>query len=80
MSTVLLVAYEWLPAPHPSAMTNSSITERARTQRLSIIRGELLQRIRPICSGMPQDLFLEMVESMAAIQLKYELRTSQDDR
>jgi hypothetical protein len=24
---------------------------------------------------MPQDLFLEMVESMAAIQLKYELRT-----
>ena len=57
-----------------------NITERARTERLSIIRGDLLQRIRPVCSRMPQDLFLEMVESMAAIQLKYELRTSRDDR
>jgi hypothetical protein len=29
---------------------------------------------------MPQDLFLELVESMAAIQLKYELRTSPEKR
>ena len=57
-----------------------NITERARSERLSVIRDELLQRIRPVCSRMPQDLFLEMVESMAAIQLKYELRTSRDDR
>jgi hypothetical protein len=31
-------------------------------------------RIRPVCRDMAHDLFLEMVESMAAIQLKYELR------
>ena len=57
-------------------MDNNPITERARSQRLVTIRSELLSRIRPICSRMPQDLFLEMVESMAAIQLKYELRAS----
>jgi hypothetical protein len=57
-----------------------SITDRARADRLSIIRGELLERIRPVCSRMPQDLFLELVESMAALQLKYELRTSPDRR
>jgi hypothetical protein len=28
---------------------------------------------------MPQDLFLEMVESMAALQLKYELRNVHGD-
>jgi hypothetical protein len=67
------------PTPHPIVMPYN-ITERARTERLSVIRGELLQRIRPVCSRMPQDLFLEMVESMAAIQLKYELRTSPDGR
>jgi hypothetical protein len=50
------------------------ITDRARTERLGAIRAELLERIRSVCRDMPQDLFLEMVESMAAIQLKYELR------
>jgi hypothetical protein len=55
-----------------------NITDRARAERLSIIRGELLERIRPVCSRMPRDLFLELVENMAAIQLKYELRTSSD--
>ena len=79
MSTVLLVACDWLSTSLPSAMPYN-ITERARSERLGIIRSELLQRIRPVCSRMPQDLFLEMVESMAAIQLKYELRTSRDDR
>lgn len=54
----------------------SNITDRARARRLRIIREELLQRIRPVCTRMPHDLFLELVESMAAIQLKYELRTS----
>ena len=57
-----------------------NITDRARAERLSTIREELLERIRPLCSRMPQDLFLELVESMAAIQLKYELRTSPVDR
>jgi hypothetical protein len=75
MSTVLLVAFNWPSTPPLAAMANTTITERARSERLGAIRGELLQRIRPICSRMPQDLFLEMVESMAAIQLKYELRT-----
>jgi hypothetical protein len=59
-------------------MANSYITERASSERLRIIRGELMRRIRPVCSRMPQDLFLELVESMAAIQLKYELRTAND--
>ena len=52
----------------------STISDRARIERLGAIRAELLERIRPVCAGMPQDLFLEMVESMASIQLKYELR------
>jgi hypothetical protein len=51
------------------------ISDRARTERLGAIRAELMARIRPVCTGMPHDLFLEMVESMASIQLKYELRT-----
>jgi len=55
-------------------MTTTQIADRARADRLGVIRGELLRRIRPICSRMPQDLFIEMVESMAAIQLKYELK------
>ena len=49
------------------------IGDRARAARLSAIRAELLVRIRPLCVGMPDELFLEMVESMAAVQLKYEL-------
>lgn len=57
-----------------------NITDRARAERLSTIRDELLERIRPVCARMPNDLFLELVESMAAIQLKYELRTSPADR
>lgn len=61
-------------------MASLDIAGRARTERLGVIRGELLKRIRPVCSLMPQELFLEMVESMAAIQLKYELRDTRDQR
>lgn len=61
-------------------MAHSDITDRARTERLGVIRAELLQRIRPMCSEMPQDQFLEMVESMAAIQIKYELRLTDENR
>ena len=53
---------------------NQDITERARAERLDTIRDDLLRRIRPVCTDMPQDLFLELVEAMAAVQLKYELR------
>jgi hypothetical protein len=55
-------------------MTLTNTTARARSERLGSIRTELFQRIRPVCREMPQDLFLELIESMAAIQLKYELR------
>jgi hypothetical protein len=55
-------------------MSLTHLTDRARSERLGSIRTELLSRIRPVCREMPQDLFLELVESMAAIQLKYELR------
>jgi hypothetical protein len=50
------------------------LSDRAHSERLGAIRAELLERIRPVCAAMPQDLFLELVESMASIQLKYELR------
>ena len=61
-------------------MAHSDITDRARTERLGVIRAELLQRIRPMCSEMPHDQFLEMVESMAAVQLKYEMRMTDERR
>jgi hypothetical protein len=54
-------------------MKQQEIGARARAERLGVIREELLQRIRPMCGAMPDELFLEMVESMAALQLKYEL-------
>jgi hypothetical protein len=54
-------------------MKQKEIGARARAERLGVIREELLQRIRPMCGAMPDELFLEMVESMAALQLKYEL-------
>ena len=34
---------------------------------------ELVLRIRPICPGMSEELFLKMIGRMATIQLKYEL-------
>ncbi|MDB4886785.1 MAG: hypothetical protein JWN79_2223 [Gemmatimonadetes bacterium] len=54
-------------------MVDHHITERARTERLSQIQGELLRRIRPVCLDMPDDLFMELVDAMAAVQLKYEM-------
>ena len=47
--------------------------QRARDERLETIRAELRDRIRPVCPEMPEEIFLEMVDGMAAIQLKYEL-------
>jgi hypothetical protein len=80
MTTVTLVA-----AVCPSSasslrlLTYTDISDRARSERLGAIRAELLVRIRVVCRDMPQDLFLEMVESMAALQLKYELRNVHGD-
>jgi hypothetical protein len=55
-------------------MPLTGITERARRERMSAIRTELLARLRPVCQGMPPEQFSEMVENMAALQLKYELQ------
>ncbi len=52
---------------------NDEISDRARADRLDLIRDALLLRIRPHCPAMPQDLFLELVESMAELQLRYEM-------
>ena len=48
-------------------------TERARADRLEFIRSELVSRLRPVCTAWPDHLFSEMVDAMAAIQLKFEL-------
>jgi hypothetical protein len=58
------------------SVQRQEIGDRARAARLSAIRAELLARIRPVCMEMPDELFLEMVEGMAAVQLKYELNSA----
>jgi hypothetical protein len=55
-------------------MTGHDVGQRARDERLDIINAELRRRIRPVCPNMPEELFFEMIDRMAAIQLKYELR------
>ena len=59
-------------------MVDKGITDRARAERFAVIRMELLRRIRAVCGDMPDELFLEMVDGMAAVQLKYELNDSRD--
>ena len=54
-------------------MIGHGITERARSERHARIREDLLQRMRPVCLDMPEDLFLELIETMAALQLRYEM-------
>jgi len=54
-------------------MTDQDKSQRARAERLQTISGELRRRIRPVCADMPEELFFEMIDRMAALQLKYEL-------
>lgn len=54
-------------------MADHEMGRQARDERLDLISAELRRRIRPVCSGMPEELFFEMIDRMAAIQLKYEL-------
>jgi hypothetical protein len=54
-------------------MVDHDITERARAERLRLIRDELRRRIRPVCPDMPDDLFMELVDTMSTVQLKYEM-------
>ena len=57
-------------------MANKKTGDRARAARLDVIRAELVTRVRPFCTAMPDELFLEMIDTMAEIQLKYELHSS----
>ncbi|MCY7379344.1 MAG: hypothetical protein LH467_08430 [Gemmatimonadaceae bacterium] len=50
------------------------MTLHARADRLERIEAELRRRLRPSCAEMPDDQFQELVQRMAALQLKYELR------
>ena len=61
-------------------MTGQDMGQRARDERLDLIGSELRRRMRPVCPDMPEELFFEMVERMAAIQLKYELRDEPQQR
>jgi hypothetical protein len=61
-------------------MAREDINARTREERHRVIRAELLVRLRPICASMPQDQFLEMIESMTAIRLKYEMRDVRGSR
>jgi hypothetical protein len=47
--------------------------QRAKDERLDLIGEELRRRMRVVCPTMPEELFFEMIERMATIQLKYEL-------
>lgn len=47
--------------------------QRAKNERLALISAELRRRMRTVCPAMPEDPFFEMIERMAAVQLKYEL-------
>ena len=51
-------------------MPHTGITDRACTERLSSIRATLLERLRPVCQGMSQDQFFEMVEGMASLYIE----------
>jgi hypothetical protein len=55
-------------------MAHNEVSARAREERYRVVRAELLARLRPLCVSMPNDIFVDMVESMTAIQLKYEIR------
>ena len=55
-------------------MRDHSLGQQSRDDRLERIASELRHRMRPVCPDMPDERFLDMVERMAAIQLKYELR------
>ena len=60
---------------HPGArlMVHNEISDRARAERLAHIRNGLVRRMRDVCHDTPDDLFQELVDRMALIQLKYEL-------
>jgi hypothetical protein len=54
-------------------MERDDPAQRAKDERHDLISAELRRRMRSVCPTMPEELFFEMVDRMAAIQLKYEL-------
>jgi hypothetical protein len=54
-------------------MSVADLGKQVRDQRLALITAELRDRIRPVCPEMVDELFFEMIDGMAAVQLKYEL-------
>ena len=61
-------------------MRIAELTSHARVMRLKSLEAELRRRLRSSCAEMPDDQFQELVERMAALQLKYELRSTDGDR
>ena len=55
------------------------LTSHARATRLKSIEAELRRRLRASCADMPDDQFQELIERMAALQLKYEMRSDDVD-
>ena len=55
------------------SMRGDDLEQKARDERLELITTELRRRIRCVCQDMPDEMYFELIESMAAIQLKYEL-------
>ncbi len=54
-------------------MKRLDVEKRVRTERLESITSELQRKLRPMCGSMDDDIFREMIEQMAELQLKYEL-------
>lgn len=54
-------------------MVDNDISDRARADRLADIRTGLVRRMRGVCLDTPDELFQELVDRMALVQLKYEL-------
>jgi hypothetical protein len=60
-----------------SRMGRKDTAARTQDQRFDLIRKELMRRMRPVCQNMPDALFLDLIERMATVQIKYELKGTQ---
>jgi hypothetical protein len=46
-----------------------------RTKLLAELREQISNRLRPVCPNMPADAFEQMVDRIAAMELKYMFRS-----
>jgi hypothetical protein len=51
---------------------------QTRADLFARARAELAERLRPVCQGMDQQAFDELVDRAAEIQIKYQLRRRVD--